>query len=439
MSGLSRRPSLPTTSSAFALPASTSSSVFNNPTPAVASDDLALFMLRYRLHSPRGYLSETRLHSPLAISFTIPRRYSTSTSVNGEESESDRDKMSTDSDSGSATPLLPAPIVGSLSDSSLKTSRPRSPATPPPRSAPAAMPSASSSTSDMSLEPPYRGAHRRRPSHALRVPSILRLISEAHPEENEVQSEAQFQRLVASVSALPTRPRTPRAASDRGRYPEEADVEENAREETPSDDGELDDDLFAYINSVNATKPVTPAQSINGDDICTLDSPMAVAMDVDLPSMSGSPIMSTWRYTPPPTSSAVRSNKRKLEDRYDPYPTVSKRRAVSPSLSYLRASGGAPRLSMPIPIPVPPSGLNSGASSPIIPSSGSYFSSSFINRTSSAMSSPTLRAQIGLSSPVLRPIIRSRRIAGDEEREVDGAGHAVNGLTLSDPHPPTSL
>lgn len=166
--------------------------------------------------------------------------------------------------------------------------------------------------------------------------------------------------------------------------------------------------------------------------------------------MAGSPAASSWRYTPPPTSSAVRTNKRKsvlslcipwfltelstVDDRYDPYPTTNKRRAVSPSISLLRDSqssllnprtpSGTPRLSMPIPIPVP--GPSSTTSSPIVGPSSSYF-----NRgPASALSSPTLRAQIGLGSPVLRPIIPRPRRYGDDEREVDGAGDGVNGLNL---------
>ena len=95
-----------------------------------------------------------------------------------------------------------------------------------------------------------------------------------------------------------------------------------------------------------------------------------------------------WRYTPPPTTSAVRSNKRKCEfstwfmdspslpnmsytvdDRFDPYPSSSKRRAVSPSISYFREAHGSlhtrnpgtPRLSIPIATPV--STVNSATSS----------------------------------------------------------------------------
>lgn len=166
--------------------------------------------------------------------------------------------------------------------------------------------------------------------------------------------------------------------------------------------------------------------------------------------------MSSWRYTPPPTSCAVRSNKRKcpcivlsraprnrysniyrtVDDRYDPYPTANKRRAVSPSLTFLRESQpnlfnprtpNGSRHPMPLPISIP-NGLGSGASSPIIPpSNGNGRPLSFGSASASAMSSPILRAQIGLASPILRPM-RARREG--EGREVEGAGEAVNGLSL---------
>ncbi|KAF7339267.1 hypothetical protein MSAN_02140200 [Mycena sanguinolenta] len=100
-------------------------------------------------------------------------------------------------------------------------------------------------------------------------------------------------------------------------------------------------------------------------------------MDVDVPS--GSPSMSSiassmsigqWRSTPPPTTSAMRSNKRKFDERFDPYQNASKRRAVSPSLSHLRDSShpsspksrSNPRL--PISIPIISSAASSTTSSP---------------------------------------------------------------------------
>jgi hypothetical protein len=171
----------------------------------------------------------------------------------------------------------------------------------------------------------------------------MNLLAESRPEENEVKSEAAFQRLISSPTGLPTQPRTPRlAALDRGRYPEEAGQEEDPqREDTPSDDeDEADDTPFAFAASggsqpISIQKPRTHASSSNGDDLnmCISESSSfgTVAMDVDLVSSipvvrpksihvtqpPGSPMaMPTyWRYTPPPTTSAVRSNKRKRECR----------------------------------------------------------------------------------------------------------------------------
>ncbi|OBZ78961.1 hypothetical protein A0H81_01482 [Grifola frondosa] len=190
---------------------------------------------------------------------------------------------------------------------------------PPAHPAPLPPIAGSSSSSSMSMD-----------DTPVKMPRILTLVAESHLQDDEVKSEAQFQRMVASFSESPTRPRTPRAPSDRGRHPEETGGDESQREDTPSDDDDLDlDDAvpFAYVDPLY--KPITPAQSVNGDEMSMMESP-GMAMDVDLPSsMMSSPIVSSWRYTPPPTSSAVRNNKRKFDDRYDPYPNASKRRAVS--------------------------------------------------------------------------------------------------------------
>lgn len=126
----------------------------------------------------------------------------------------------------------------------------------------------------------------------VKQPRILNLVAESRPVENEVRSEAAFQRLLASGSDAPMYPRTPRAPSDRGRYPEEAGEEEYQREDTPSDDeDENDDGPFAFyatggsepINIVNAR---TPAGSVNGDDqaMSISESPSfgSVPMDVDV-------------------------------------------------------------------------------------------------------------------------------------------------------------
>ena len=184
----------------------------------------------------------------------------------------------------------------------------------------------------------------------LRTPRIRTILAESRTraEETEVKSEAAFQRLVTSGSELPAQPRIPRAASDRGRYPEEAGREEESqREENSSDDGEVDDQPFAF--QAGGTEPIaiaksrTPANSVNGDELAMSisESPGASSsvMDVDmvsppfvylwlLPSPTlillyqpyGSPSLTStlgsWRYTPPPATSAVRSNKRKCEYRH---------------------------------------------------------------------------------------------------------------------------
>lgn len=125
----------------------------------------------------------------------------------------------------------------------------------------------------------------------LKLPRILNLVRESsRPDENEVKSEAQFQRLVASFSELPMQPRTPRASSDRGRYPEEACEERDIQRcQTPSDDSDDEDDGIPFAFAPSTQEPITirtrtPAASVSGslcgDDIYA-DSPGA-AMDVDL-------------------------------------------------------------------------------------------------------------------------------------------------------------
>jgi hypothetical protein len=162
----------------------------------------------------------------------------------------------------------------------------------------------------------------------------LNLLTEPRPEEDELKSEAAFQRLLASYSELPLPPRTPRAPSDRGRYPEEVG-HEDSHEDPLSDDDDDVEGLFSFDTQSESigTKPCTPAHSVNGDDLSMsiTESPMGVAMDVDpvsfhyllcylfltprqplaSPSINSTPMSIQWRYTPPPTTSAVRSNKRK--------------------------------------------------------------------------------------------------------------------------------
>lgn len=111
-------------------------------------------------------------------------------------------------------------------------------------------------------------------------------MAEARPEDDEVKSEAAFQRLLASCSDLPLQPRTPRAPSDRGRYPEEVGDEEVHREGSPSDDDDDDVDAILLLDPQGehmAAKPCTPSHSVNGDDppMSLMGSPMVMAMDVD--------------------------------------------------------------------------------------------------------------------------------------------------------------
>jgi len=298
------------------------------------------------------------------------------------------------------------------------------------------------------LTPPRRSSSRgadltearlkgRRLSFPLKQPRILNLLAESRPVESEVQSEAAFQRLLASGVELPC---TPRTVADRGRYPEEAGAEEYQREDTPSDDGDDNDSTYTPLYPLyTGTEPInirTPAGSVNGDDMCISESPSLSGMDVDVPS--GSPSVSSmssmsishWRSTPPPTTSAVRSNKRKFDERFDPYQNASKRRAVSPSLSHLRDSHPSspksrsnPRLPISIPI-MSASAASSATSSPTV-GTAAFLP---MSRPVSGISSPTMRATLGLASPILRPIPRRR--GEGEEREVEGAGEGVGGLTL---------
>jgi len=126
----------------------------------------------------------------------------------------------------------------------------------------------------------------------LKAPRILNLLAESRPEEAEVKSEAAFQRLITSCSELPLQPRTPRSATDRGRYPEEVGHEDSQREDTPSDDEEGDgaDELFAFSTSggsepINIQKSLTPAGSINGDGMSVSEA-SSDAMEVDMVSVA---------------------------------------------------------------------------------------------------------------------------------------------------------
>ncbi|TFK30846.1 hypothetical protein FA15DRAFT_35000 [Coprinopsis marcescibilis] len=437
------RPSLPTSSSDFALPSGSSPGASSS---SITLDDPGVLWQRFR----RPSLISSRLNSPLASSFTLhhARRRSQTTHI-AEESESEKERMSTDSPSSSEnhTPPLIKPEGEEDPVAPPKPKLTKTPLTPPRRRS-----SAASMDSDMPT------VFNRRLAFPLKQPRILKILSEPKPEENELKSEAAFQRLIHSSSELP---RTPRPLLDRGRYPEEAGHDDDVkREDSPSDDElELDEPFaFSIPNPPTHSQPIniirqrtsTPAGSVNGDELGMLMSVSETSssfgtssmMDVDMPP--GSPMLAnlsgsnSWRYTPPPTSSsAVRTNKRKLEDRFDPYPSSSKRRAVSPSLHYLRDSlssmnspisrgNNNPRTyPISIPINIPSSTVSSAASSPTISNSFTQYP-----RLSSNTSSPTMRSTMLLASPILRPIPRRRQEG--EEREVAGAGEAVNSLTLTE-------
>lgn len=156
MSETSCRPSLPTSSSDFALP----------PTSTSSPDDANPLLYRFRRPSilaPKAtYSSETRLSSPLStlVSIPLPRR---SRRFMGEEPDAYRDRMWTDSSPSSSsenpTPPLGPPIeTDSVEHHAQVGKRPRSPSTPPPRNTSPA--SASMDTQELPLR-----SHARRSSH----------------------------------------------------------------------------------------------------------------------------------------------------------------------------------------------------------------------------------------------------------------------------------
>ena len=116
---------------------------------------------------------------------------------------------------------------------------------------------------------------------------MLSLLSESRPEENELKSEAQFQRLLASYAGNPLTPKTPRAPSDRGKYPEEAGDDEEVAVQSDDDDEPCDGSMFGFATTteaINISRRGTPAQSMNGDEMYSWNpgSPVGSSyMDVD--------------------------------------------------------------------------------------------------------------------------------------------------------------
>ncbi|KZS95909.1 hypothetical protein SISNIDRAFT_483326 [Sistotremastrum niveocremeum HHB9708] len=430
------RPSLPTSLKEFGF----QSSLSTQSNDILTDDDVSKpNPLLRRLRRPillggKDPMSpDTRIHSPLATSFVFsrPRRPPAE-----DDSDNDRDRYRTGFDSSPDSEIeLPTPPLILETDS--EPAMDRAPATPPRR------PSSASSSPFPLMDAPDISprAHTRRLSHALRPPRLLTLLTEAHPLDNEVKSEAQFQRLLATCSGLPIgQPRTPRAMSDRGRYPEEAGGEEQNEDDNVSEDDDVDSNV--------ATGPATviaPDDQTMSEPASFRDSPNGTFMDIDtpLPTSFGSPSASTllsnvppptWRQTPPPTASAVRPNKRKRgsmieEQRYDPYPISAKRRAVSPSMSALRESLS---YSMTTPIAIPRSPVVRTSMS-VTSSPGGLPMNIMQPRPMSIVSSPVLSSPqlrpVAMASPVVRPL--PRLTSGERGmREVEGAGEAVNNLSL---------
>lgn len=87
--------------------------------------------------------------------------------------------------------------------------------------------------------------------------------------------------------------------------------------------------------------------------------------------------------------------------------------------------GNVSRLPIAIPITIPASAVSSAASSPTVTNGFPSY-----GRGMAITASPTLRATLGMvASPILRPLAR-RREEEEKEKEIEGAGEAVNGLTL---------
>ncbi|KAJ1306003.1 hypothetical protein OPQ81_010718 [Rhizoctonia solani] len=276
--------------------------------------------------------------------------------------------------------------------------------------------------------PPARIPHRRTLSNGtpFKPPRLLSIQSElANPADAELKSEASFQRLLASNADLPgafhPHPRPRRR--DRGRFPE---VYLDDEDVVDSDD---DDEVMV-------------PKEFPMDDV--LDSP--ARMDVDMGSYGSPPVlgslfsMKTWRQTPPPTVAPSRIAKRKLDDRYEPYP--QKRRALSPPASASASASTSSSISnsqfnlslppsttprspittaAPAPRPLAPSGL--APSAPItIPTRTPNKSYNYAPAGGGLFGSPII------SSPVLRPVRIGLSTRG--EKEVDGAGNGVRSLDL---------
>jgi len=140
----STRSPLPTSSSDFALPSSSSSSPGASGS-SVTLDDPAVLFHRLRRSSflqKAGFLSETRLHSPLASAYTFHVRRRSQNAFIAEESESDKERMMTDSPNSSETHTPPLKVPGNSEEDLSTVSKPvvrLPPLTPPRRRSSASM------------------------------------------------------------------------------------------------------------------------------------------------------------------------------------------------------------------------------------------------------------------------------------------------------------
>lgn len=321
-------------------------------------------------------------------------------------------------------------------------SRPRSPSTPP---------------STRPVAP-----HRRTQSTGtpqFKLPRLLSIQSElTNPADAELKSEASFQRLIASNADLPAAlVRTPRPRRrDRGRFPEVYLDDDDAVE---SDDD--DDDLLGSqpaASGSNEGLASRGALSLGGDEFTmddVLDSP--ARMDIDMGSYGSPPVLSSlfsmkgWRQTPPPTVAPSRIGKRKLDERYEPYPQ-KRARGTSPTAfntpnPYLLPPGTVPRspittaaprptaLAPSPPIAIPQSRTMCHTPTPTYSANSGY--APMMLYGSPIPSSPAFGA---MNSPILRPVRGAlglglgggsgSREERERERQVDGAGNGVRSLDL---------
>lgn len=277
-----QRPSLSTSLSDFAL--LPTSSAPSTPSSVLTLDDglNPFFFRRLRrsslLASNPITAEGNAKSSPLTLSFT-PRR---SRRVHNLDSE----KMTDDSSSSEHPSASPSSVLFSNNNNSNAASRSDDSAesrTTPPRPSV----TTSSSLNVDALEPPARLSSSR-VSHTPKPARLLDLRTElSSPIESELKSEAQFQRLIASYSYNgfpPSKhiPRTPRAWSDRGRYPEEVGGDDDLDQgyESASEDGE-DGKAESSAHSVG----VTPS-GLGEDQAMTIDTSVvgAFMMDIDMAS-----------------------------------------------------------------------------------------------------------------------------------------------------------